>query len=256
MCLLNYLHLNNTVPDGQFIRGKPNRFGCKLWSLCGASGYCFKFDLYCGKDPEDTARDDLLLGSRQLGLPERIESLTVHYELKKTVRGNYDYQFDRNGEDLFVRWHDNRCVYNDTNFHQVESLGAATRYSRQESKKTQVQQPAVLKVYNAYMGGVDHHDRLAHGKNAQDLLDFRCAVTVTYLKLDCGRPNIRRPMEYPSSQLRVIPDIRFDGIGHMIDKRSTQTRCVKAKCNGKPKTYCVKCLVTLCVKSIVPFHKK
>ncbi|XP_046989201.1 piggyBac transposable element-derived protein 3-like [Schistocerca americana] len=123
--------------------------------------------------------------------------------------------------------------------------------------RKQLQQPAVLKSYNAYMGGIDHHDwlagkyatvirgrkwdwvlfthilemalvnawlfyRLAHVKNALDLLDFRRAVTVTYLKLDTGRPNIGCPMEYPSSQLEVIPDIRFDGIGHMIDKRSMQ----------------------------------
>ncbi|XP_046991384.1 piggyBac transposable element-derived protein 2-like [Schistocerca americana] len=174
-------------------------------------------------------------------------------ELKKTVRGNYDYQFDRNCEVLFVRWHDNGCVTIGTNFDKVEPSGAATRYSRQASKKTQVEQPVVLKSYNAYMGAVDHHDwlvgkyatkirgkkwycvlftrilemalvnawlfyRLVHGESALDLLDFRRAVTVTYLKLDTGRPNIGRPMEYPSSQLRVIPDIRFDGIGHMIDK--------------------------------------
>ncbi|XP_049767843.1 piggyBac transposable element-derived protein 3-like [Schistocerca cancellata] len=141
------------------------------------------------------------------------------------------------------------------------------------------------------MGGVDHHDwlvgkyatiirgkkwywglfthllemalvnawlfyRLVHRKNALDLVDFRHAVTVTYLKLDIGSPNIGRPMEYSSSQLRVIPDIRFDGIGHMIVKRSTQKRCVRAKCNGKPKTYCVKCRVTPCMKCFVPFHKK
>lgn len=317
----------------QFIRGKPIRFGYKLWSLCGASGYCFKFDLYCGKDPEDTARDDLLLGPRvvlnMLDCIEKPENHCVYFdnfftsrdlliylrnlgyratgtvrenrvgdcpllssnELKKTARGNYDYQFDRNGEVLFVRWHDNRCVTIGTNFDKVEPLGTTMRYSRQASKKTQVQQPAVLKSYNAYMGGVDHHDwlvgkyatvirgkkwywvlftrmvemalvnawllyRLVHGKNALDLLGFRRAVTVTYLKLDTGRPNIGRTMESPSTQLRVIPDIRFDGIGHMIDKRSTQRRCVRAKCNGKPKTYCVKCRVTLCVKCFVPFHKK
>jgi DNA excision repair protein ERCC-6 len=34
----------------QFIRGKPIRFGYKLCSLCGTSGYCFNFRLYCGKD--------------------------------------------------------------------------------------------------------------------------------------------------------------------------------------------------------------
>ncbi|XP_049767860.1 piggyBac transposable element-derived protein 3-like [Schistocerca cancellata] len=176
-------------------------------------------------------------------------------ELKKTIRGNSDYQLDRNGVVLFVRWHDNRCVTIGTNFDKVESLGAATRYSRQASKNTQGQQPAVLKAYNTYMGGVDHNDwlvekyamvirgkkwywvlftcmlvmafvnawllyRLVYGENALDLLDFRRSVGVTYLKLETGRPNIGRPMEYPSSQLRVIPDIRFDGIGHMIDKSS------------------------------------
>ncbi|XP_046986197.1 piggyBac transposable element-derived protein 3-like [Schistocerca americana] len=114
-----------------FIRGKPIRFGYKLWSLCGASGYCFKFYLYCGKDPEDTARDDLLLGSRfftrrDLMILLRILGFRItgtvrenrvgdcpllsSNELKKTVRGNYDYHFDRNGEVLFLRWHDNTCV--------------------------------------------------------------------------------------------------------------------------------------------------
>lgn len=34
----------------QFIRGKPIRFGYKLWAICGDDGYCYKFDLYCGKD--------------------------------------------------------------------------------------------------------------------------------------------------------------------------------------------------------------
>ncbi|XP_046998364.1 piggyBac transposable element-derived protein 3-like [Schistocerca americana] len=247
-------------------------------------GYCFKFDLYCGKDPEDTARDDLLLGSRvvlnMLNCIEKPENHCVYFdnffasrdllihlrnlsfratgtvrgnrvgdcpllssnELKKTVRGNYDYQRMRNGEVLFVRWHDNRLVTIGTKFDKVEPLGAAMRYSRQASKKTQVQQPAILKSYNAYMGGVDHHDwlvgkyatvirgkkwyrvlftrvlemalvnawlfyRLVHGKNALDLLDFRLAVTVIYPKLGTGGPNIGRPMEYPSSQLRVIPDI-------------------------------------------------
>ncbi|XP_049809392.1 piggyBac transposable element-derived protein 3-like [Schistocerca nitens] len=243
-------------------------------------------------DPENTARDDLLLGSRvvlnMLDCIEKPENHCVYFdnfftsrdllihlrnlgfratgtvrenrvgdcpllssnELKKTVRGNYDNQFDRNGEVLVVRWHDNRCVTIGTNFDKVEPLGAATQYSRQANKKTQEQHPAVLKSYNAYMGGVDHHDwlvvkyatvirgkklywilftrmlemalinawlfnRLAHGKNAQDLLDFRRTVTVAYLKLDTGRPNIGHLMEYPSSQLRVIPDIRFDGIGHI-----------------------------------------
>ena len=34
----------------QYMRGKPIRFGYKLWALCGADGFCHKFDLYCGKE--------------------------------------------------------------------------------------------------------------------------------------------------------------------------------------------------------------
>ncbi|XP_047112340.1 piggyBac transposable element-derived protein 3-like [Schistocerca piceifrons] len=129
--------------------------------------YCVYFDNFF------TSRD-LLIHLRNLGFratgtvrENRVGDcpLLSSNELKKTVRGNYDYHMDRNGEVLFVRWHDNRCVTVGTNYDKVEPLGAAMRYSRQASKKTQVQQPAVLKSYNAYMGGVDHHDWLV-GKYA------------------------------------------------------------------------------------------
>lgn len=48
----------------QFIQVKPVRFGYKLWALCGTSGYCYNFDLYCGKNSEFDGNDDLLLGSK------------------------------------------------------------------------------------------------------------------------------------------------------------------------------------------------
>ena len=46
-----------------FIRGKPIRFGYKLWAICGSDGYCYKFDLYCGKEERPELRDQPL-GSR------------------------------------------------------------------------------------------------------------------------------------------------------------------------------------------------
>ena len=50
----------------QFIRGKPIRFGFKLWSLSGQSGHCFGFDLYTGKsnDQEDIETANKALGSK------------------------------------------------------------------------------------------------------------------------------------------------------------------------------------------------
>ncbi|GFW33192.1 piggyBac transposable element-derived protein 2 [Trichonephila clavipes] len=39
----------------QYIKGKPIRFGYKMWALCGNNGYCYNLDLYCGKEVVDAA---------------------------------------------------------------------------------------------------------------------------------------------------------------------------------------------------------
>ncbi|GBP70847.1 PiggyBac transposable element-derived protein 3 [Eumeta japonica] len=48
----------------QFIKGKPVRFGYKLWALCGVSGYCYNFSLYIGKETQIFAGTADGLGSR------------------------------------------------------------------------------------------------------------------------------------------------------------------------------------------------
>ncbi|XP_066959027.1 piggyBac transposable element-derived protein 3-like [Macrobrachium rosenbergii] len=48
----------------QFIQVKPTRFGYKLWARCGTSGYCYNFDLYCGKNPQLDKNDEIALGSK------------------------------------------------------------------------------------------------------------------------------------------------------------------------------------------------
>lgn len=40
-------------PAKQFIRDKPVRFGCKNWMIASADGYCYAFDVYCGKSSGD-----------------------------------------------------------------------------------------------------------------------------------------------------------------------------------------------------------
>ena len=42
---------------------KPIRFGYQFCVLCGVSGYCYNFDLYCGKSSDNEENGDLLLGS-------------------------------------------------------------------------------------------------------------------------------------------------------------------------------------------------
>ncbi|GFY43408.1 piggyBac transposable element-derived protein 2 [Trichonephila inaurata madagascariensis] len=45
----------------QYIKGKSTRFGYKMWALCGNNGYCYNFDLYCGKEVVDAASTVVLL---------------------------------------------------------------------------------------------------------------------------------------------------------------------------------------------------
>ena len=47
----------------QYMRGKPIRFGYKLWALCSSDGFCYTFDLYCGKEKRPELQD-LPLGTR------------------------------------------------------------------------------------------------------------------------------------------------------------------------------------------------
>jgi DNA excision repair protein ERCC-6 len=43
-----------------FIRGKPIRFGYKVWMICSSNGYPYNMQIYCGKEAEDSGP----LGSR------------------------------------------------------------------------------------------------------------------------------------------------------------------------------------------------
>ncbi|CAH2109195.1 unnamed protein product [Euphydryas editha] len=47
-----------------FIKGKPVRFGFKLWCLCSSNGYLYQFIPYGGKN-SNVARNDLGLGENK-----------------------------------------------------------------------------------------------------------------------------------------------------------------------------------------------
>ena len=38
----------------QYIKGKPVKFGYKLWMRCSSDGYPYNFEIYCGKDESRT----------------------------------------------------------------------------------------------------------------------------------------------------------------------------------------------------------
>lgn len=61
-----------------FIRGKPVRFGFKLWCLCSENGYLYKFIPYGGKNDND-GRGDLGLGEKTvLDLLSVVQDPSLH----------------------------------------------------------------------------------------------------------------------------------------------------------------------------------
>lgn len=181
-----------------YIKGKPIRFGFKLWCLCSSNGYLYKFIPYGGKT--STRENELGLGENiVLELLSVVQKPSVHriffdnffssYKLfsllqekgfyatgtirenrtcnstmetvksmKKKNRGSYDFCFENEREILLVRWNDNSVVTVATNNSTIEPLVSAKRYNRKEKTTVSIPQPKVIAEYNQHMGGVDLHD--------------------------------------------------------------------------------------------------
>lgn len=180
-----------------FIKGKPVRFGFKLWCLASADGYLFHFIPYSGKSDKERVFGlggeviTSLLG--QLENPNNHKvyfdnfftsyTLMVHLQkqgffatgtvranriqkcpvepnksIAKKTRGTYDARYDYTNDISLVRWNDNAVVTVMSNFESVEPIVYVPRYNRKERKDVQVPQPNMIQKYNKYMGGVDLHD--------------------------------------------------------------------------------------------------
>jgi len=184
-----------------FIRGKPIRYGYKIWCLCGSDGYPYHMQIYAGKaegkssvplgsrvinDPIDSIEphtdllchtiffdnfftsDSLLadLSSKQIKAVGTVHDnrtsgadkvLTSTKDMKKKDRGSFDFVCD--GTVFVVKWNDNSIVNVASNFLTHLLLQSASRRVRGQSQ-TLVQQPFVVRQYNASMGGVELFDRL------------------------------------------------------------------------------------------------
>lgn len=185
----------------QFIRGKPIRFGYKDWMLCSATGYCYKFDTYCGRtmnqpvtplgtrvvtslldivtDPSDHAvffdnfftSYELLCQLKERGFratgtvrENRLKKcpLVSSKDMAKEPRGTYDYRFDVKSSVLAVRWKDNSIVTMASNYEGVHPVGSVKRWTKQDKAKVDIPQPNVFRSYNRGMGGVDLLDQMVN----------------------------------------------------------------------------------------------
>lgn len=179
-----------------FIRGKPIRFGYKLWALCSDNGYMFQFIPYSGAS--GIYNKSLGLGAsvimELLKYCEHPMQHTVHFDnfftshylmclLKErgfcatgTIRSNRvagaplktgkknlkkhetDFAYVERNDVMVIRWMDNSEVTIATNYDAIDPMVTVQRYSKEKKKKVGIQQPLAFNNYNRHMGGVDLHD--------------------------------------------------------------------------------------------------
>lgn len=182
----------------QFIRGKPIRFGFKLWCLNTKLGYLVQCEPYQGGG---TAIDqELGLGGSVVvdllsELPKRNYSIYIdNYftslnllqklksdgisctgtiranrvekaplkpidKMKKEERGSYDHRTDDNTGLILVRWNDNSVVTVASNSVGVQPIAQAKRWSSAKKREVTIDQPYLISKYNSGMGGTDRMDQ-------------------------------------------------------------------------------------------------
>ena len=316
----------------QFIRGKPIRFGYKMWCLCTPLGYLVQTIPYSGAGGLVRIPDLGLGGSVVTSLIEAVPK--YHYNiffdnfftsakliqrlteggygatgtvrtnrtnncpikksdvLSKEARGSYDYRYDQHSGHIVANWNDNSVVTVASNCYGVQPLHQASRWSKAEMRRIQIDQPDMIATYNKSMGGVDRLDQniatyrismrskkwwwpyfayfldgcvqnawllyrnsAAAAVEALDLLEFRRRITNTYFMRFHEEPKKPGRAGRPSPlDARVPQDVRFDKMGHLVAETEKQMRC--AVCPGKAKTKCIKCNVGIHVKCFIPFHQR
>lgn len=184
----------------QFLRNKPIRFGYKVWMLCSNNGYCYNFEIYCGKKdaPDDS---DMTVSSKVvIDMASVIEKPQCHrlyfdnlfnsYELlvklkKRGIQSTGTARENRfrlgnsitktaelqkmprgsmdevtDGHVSFVKWRDNKTVSFASNYVGTTPQGSCKRRVKGQKAKMDIPRPKIADDYNANMGGVDLLDRI------------------------------------------------------------------------------------------------
>lgn len=98
-----------------------------------------------------TVRANRISGCRLPSDAEMKNGRGCHVERQATIQGV---------EVRVVKWYDSRGVNIASTFASAEPLGSCQRYDRKKKGRCQVEQPAIVKTYNTFMGGVDLLDGL------------------------------------------------------------------------------------------------
>lgn len=186
----------------QFIRGKPIRFGYKLWTCSDPSGYILHSEVYCGGCTDIPDRgfgqggnvvlellkkvnalpgtkvyfDNLFssvklleeLSRREIGATGTLRANRIKKEMhlpdkKKFAKTQRGSYVSRTcGEAEVTMWNDNSVVTILSNADSCTPTTTARRFSRKEKKSVDVVMPNCVMEYNRAMGGVDLSDQFTN----------------------------------------------------------------------------------------------
>lgn len=185
----------------QYIRGKPNPWGVKVYNLCGESGIIYRSIVYQGSTTLPEQKQFSVTTQLVLHLAERLpgnhgyklyfdnffNSVEVlqelskkgilaagtvrpnrlgkcnfksDNELKKLGRGTSECRVTKDGDIVAVRWFDNKAVNLASNFVAIDPVDHVRRWDKKQKTHISIERPAIIRLYNKSMGGVDKSDFL------------------------------------------------------------------------------------------------
>ncbi|XP_043213160.1 piggyBac transposable element-derived protein 3-like [Amphibalanus amphitrite] len=157
----------------QYVPGKPHPEGLKNFVLASPRGLVLDFEVYQGKKLDDggaegtsrlleqlEARGLHGTGTIKKNLVPKEAKLPTERELAKRGRGTSVCAVRSDDAVAFTAWQDRKMILLGSTEHGIEPSDTCKRYQKTSRSYIDVTRPAVVKAYNANMGGVDLNDRM------------------------------------------------------------------------------------------------